>query len=101
LQLDLNGFNLVPSGAGITLKRRSDAGAGRVSPSVEGRAARFDAKDLRHHHFLRDRCGNVEDIEWYDVPRPASGSFDKRILRECEVIFRGLCAKCVPRHSSR
>ncbi|MGA2275442.1 MAG: transcriptional repressor [Bryobacteraceae bacterium] len=69
--------------------------------AVEGRAARFDAKGLRHHHFICDRCGNVEDIEWYDVPRPASGSLGKRILRECELIFRGLCAKCAPGHASR
>ena len=36
--------------------------------AVEGRAARFDAKGVRHHHFICDRCGNVEDMEWYDVP---------------------------------
>ena len=42
--------------------------------AVEGRAARFDAKGMRHHHFICDRCGNVEDMEWYDVPKPASGS---------------------------
>jgi Fe2+ or Zn2+ uptake regulation protein len=69
--------------------------------AVEGRAARFDAKGMRHHHFICDRCGNVEDIEWYDVPRPASKSLNKRILRECELIFRGLCANCAPRHASR
>jgi len=69
--------------------------------AVEGRAARFDAKGLRHHHFVCDRCGNVEDIEWYDVPKPASGLLEKRILRECEVIFRGLCEKCAPRSASR
>ena len=69
--------------------------------AVEGRAARFDAKGMRHHHFICDRCGNVEDIEWYDVPKPASGSLGKRILRESELIFRGLCAKCAPRHASR
>ena len=69
--------------------------------AVEGRAARFDAKGMRHHHFICDRCGIVEDIEWYDVPRPASGSLDKRVLRECEVIFRGLCAECAPRQASR
>ena len=68
--------------------------------AVEGRAARFDAKGVRHHHFICDRCGNVEDLEWYDVPRPASGSLGKRILRECELIFRGLCRKCAPRHAS-
>ena len=69
--------------------------------AVEGRAARFDAKGMRHHHFICDRCGNVEDMEWYDVPRPASGSLGKRILRECELIFRGLCKKCAPARASR
>ena len=69
--------------------------------AVEGRAARFDAKGMRHHHFICDRCGNVEDMEWYDVPRPASSSLGKRILRECELIVRGLCKKCAPRHASR
>jgi Fur family transcriptional regulator, peroxide stress response regulator len=67
--------------------------------AVEGRAARFDAKGMRHHHFICDRCGNVEDIEWYDVPRPASRSLGKRILRECELISRGLCTKCAQRDS--
>jgi len=69
--------------------------------AVEGRAARFDAKNMRHHHFICDRCGNVEDMEWYNVPAPASGALGKRILRGCEIIFRGLCTKCAPRHASR
>ena len=69
--------------------------------AVEGRAARFDAKGMRHHHFICDRCGKVEDMEWYDVRRPASGSLGKRILREYELIFRGLCAKCAPPRVSR
>ena len=65
--------------------------------AVEGRAARFDAKGVRHHHFICDRCGNVEDMDWYDVPEPASAMLGKRVLRECELIFRGLCTKCAPR----
>ena len=69
--------------------------------AVEGRAARFDAKHMRHHHFICDRCGNVEDLEWYAVPRPASGALGKRILRECELIFRGLCTRCAPRGAAR
>src|SRR5258707_10936877 len=69
--------------------------------AVEGRAARFDATGMRHHHFICDRCGNVEDMEWYDVPRPGSSSLGKRVLRECELIFRGLCTKCAPRRTSR
>jgi Fur family peroxide stress response transcriptional regulator len=69
--------------------------------AVEGRAARFDLQGLRHHHFICDRCGNVEDVEWYDVPKPTSRSLGKRIVRECELIFRGLCTKCAPRLDSR
>jgi Fe2+ or Zn2+ uptake regulation protein len=69
--------------------------------AVEGRAARFEAKGMRHHHFICDRCGNVEDIDWYHVPRPALGSLGKRVLRECELIFRGFCTKCARRRASR
>ncbi len=67
--------------------------------AVEGRAARFDAKGIRHHHFVCDRCGSVEDMDWYDVPEPAPATLGKRVLRECELIFRGLCTKCAPRGS--
>lgn len=69
--------------------------------AAEGRAARFDAKGTKHHHFICDRCGNVEDLDWYDIPTPASHSLGKRMLRECELIFRGLCTKCAPRRASR
>jgi Fe2+ or Zn2+ uptake regulation protein len=69
--------------------------------AVEGRAARFDAKGTKHHHFVCDRCGIVEDMDWYDVPGPATGSLGKRVLRESELIFRGLCTKCASRQISR
>ena len=69
--------------------------------AVEGRAARFDAKVARHHHFICDRCGSVEDMDWYEVPRPGSGSLGRRVLRECELIFRGLCARCAPPRAGR
>jgi Fur family transcriptional regulator, peroxide stress response regulator len=69
--------------------------------AVEGRAARFDAKGTRHHHFICDRCGNVEDLDWYEVRKPASRSLGNRVLRECELIFRGLCTQCAPRPASR
>lgn len=69
--------------------------------AVEGRAARFDARGIRHHHFICDRCGKVEDLQWYDVPKPTAGSLGKRTLRECELIFRGFCTKCAPRRLAR
>ena len=69
--------------------------------AVEGRSGRFDLEGMRHHHFICDRCGNVEDLEWYDVPKPRSQSLGKRTLRECELIIRGLCTACAPRRVSR
>jgi Fur family peroxide stress response transcriptional regulator len=69
--------------------------------AVEGRAARFDAKGIRHHHFICDHCGNVEDMEWYEVPKPAPDSLGKRILREYELIVRGLCTQCAPNNTAR
>ncbi len=69
--------------------------------AVEGRAARFDAKGTPHHHFICDRCGNVEDVQWYQVPKPSGRSLRNRVVRECELIFRGLCSNCAPRRTSR
>jgi Fur family transcriptional regulator, peroxide stress response regulator len=69
--------------------------------AVEGRAGRFDATGMRHHHFICDHCGSVEDVDWYDVPKPASRSLGKRIVRECQLIFRGLCTKCARKPASR
>ena len=69
--------------------------------AMEGRAARFDAKGMRHHHFICDRCGGVEDMEWYDVPGPRANALGRRVLRESELIFRGLCGKCAPRKRPR
>lgn len=71
-----------------------DAGLVR-EVAVEGRSARFDLKGMRHHHFICDRCGEMEDTEWFDVPQPVGSSNGERIIREYEVILRGLCGNCV------
>ncbi len=63
--------------------------------AVEGRAARFDLKGMKHHHFICDRCGEVEDMEWFDVAQPPHNLVGKRIVREYEVILRGLCPDCM------
>ncbi len=67
--------------------------------AVEGRAGRFDLEGVQHHHFICDRCGNVEDMEWYDVPKPDSRSLGKRVVRDCQLIFRGFCTNCAPRRA--
>jgi Fur family peroxide stress response transcriptional regulator len=62
---------------------------------LEGAAARFDAKVHRHHHFICDRCGRVEDIEWFDLPRRSQSiALGPRIIREYQVVFNGTCRKC-------
>jgi Fur family peroxide stress response transcriptional regulator len=62
---------------------------------MEGVAARFDGKVHRHHHFICDRCGSVEDIEWFDLPRSSqAAALGSRTIREYQVVFNGICQKC-------
>lgn len=68
--------------------------------ALEGRAARFDLAGQRHNHFICDRCGTVEDMDWYDVPKPDPGSLGHRVLRDYELILRGLCVPCAVQPAS-
>ena len=52
---------------------------------------------MRHHHFICDRCGNVEDVDWYDVPKPAARSLGKRVVRECQLFFAGSAPSALAR----
>jgi Fur family peroxide stress response transcriptional regulator len=72
------------------------AKAGLVREVVsDGKAARFDANLHRHHHFVCDRCCEVEDIDWFDIP-PAAGrtALGNRAVRNYEIVFRGICRSC-------
>ena len=70
-------------------------GAGLVREVVsKGKAARFDVNFHRHHHFVCDRCGAIEDIEWFDLPAAAGGVLGTRRVRDFDVVFRGLCGSC-------
>jgi Fur family peroxide stress response transcriptional regulator len=62
---------------------------------LEGSSARFEAKVHRHHHFICDRCGSVEDIDWFDLPRRSQpAALGSRVIREYQVVFNGTCEKC-------
>ena len=67
--------------------------------AVEGRAGRFDLEGMRHHHFVCDRCGNVEDVEWYDVPKPRLPFSRQASCSRMPAYFSRLCAKCAQRAS--
>jgi len=61
----------------------------------DGAAARFDANLHRHHHFVCDQCGAMEDIPWFDLP-PATGksALGHRKVHNYEIVFHGACARC-------
>jgi len=61
---------------------------------LDGNAARFDACLDPHHHFVCDRCGGVEDLEWFDVPALDRKRVGVRSIRSYEIVVRGVCSKC-------
>lgn len=63
--------------------------------NVGGHAVRFESNTEKHHHFVCDQCGRVEDVEWFDIPRLRSGArLGNRRMRQYEVVMRGLCSTC-------
>jgi len=77
-----------------TLRELTRARLVREFPS-ESTAARYDANLHPHHHFVCDRCGGVEDLEWFDLPRHAGHhELGGHRIRSYEVIFRGTCRRC-------
>ena len=61
---------------------------------LDASAARYDALLHPHHHFVCDRCGVVEDLEWFEVPALRQTKSARRSIRSYEVVVRGECAKC-------
>jgi Fur family peroxide stress response transcriptional regulator len=63
--------------------------------TVEGNAVRFESNIEKHHHFVCERCGKVEDIDWFDVPALARRNrLGRRTMHQYEVVIRGLCSSC-------
>ncbi|MBS1855200.1 MAG: transcriptional repressor [Acidobacteria bacterium] len=60
----------------------------------DGQAARFDANLHRHHHFVCDVCGEVEDVPWFEIPAAARAVLGERQVHNYEIVFRGACARC-------
>lgn len=71
--------------AGIAL--RADVGPGAVV---------YEIADAWHHHFVCRRCGRISDVPCVTGERPClSPSEDVGLVEEAQVIFRGVCARCV------
>ncbi len=62
--------------------------------TLDGKAARYDANIEPHHHFVCDRCGAVEDLEWFEVAELKKSRIAARSIRSYEVIVRGECKRC-------
>jgi len=73
-------------------------GAGLVREVVlEAGPVRYDANIERHHHFVCERCGRLDDIAYADVPRISRRRIGSRVIRDYEIVFRGLCERCSQR----
>jgi Fe2+ or Zn2+ uptake regulation protein len=63
--------------------------------TVEGNAVRFESNMDKHHHFVCERCGRVEDVSWFEVPALSRRTrLGRRTLHHYEVVIRGLCSDC-------
>ena len=62
--------------------------------TLDGKAARYDANLEKHHHFVCDRCGAVEDIDWFDIPAMPRSRSGHRRIRSYEIVLRGECSQC-------
>ncbi len=64
--------------------------------ALEGsRSTRYDANTGRHHHFVCEACGRVEDVEGLALPGlPRRALPGGRVVRSYDVVFHGLCAVC-------
>lgn len=59
-----------------------------------GNAARFEAATARHHHFVCDHCGTMEDIDWFELPGLPSKASGARKVTRYEVVLHGQCCAC-------
>ena len=75
------------------LRTLADSGLVRQI-AVEGNVARFDAILRRHHHFICDCCGTVEDIDWFEPPSIGITGLRKHTIRYFDATLRGQCPKC-------
>ena len=62
------------------------------------RSTRFDPNLHHHHHLVCSSCGRIDDVN-LDLGPLALSAAERHgfVLGHAEVIFRGLCPKCVIR----
>ena len=69
--------------------------AGMIREVFEGGLVRFDPNTARHHHFICNACGKVEDVESELLNTLKIGKLpNNQKVEDYEVTLRGLCAAC-------
>jgi Fur family peroxide stress response transcriptional regulator len=59
-----------------------------------GEATRFEPHIERHHHFVCDKCGRIEDIDWFELSEITHRAGVKtRSIRA--LVLQGLCEPCL------
>jgi Fur family transcriptional regulator, peroxide stress response regulator len=61
----------------------------------EAGQVRFDPNNSRHHHFICDACGRMEDIECGLIGELQICTLPNgQMMKSFEVTLRGACATC-------
>ena len=57
--------------------------------------SRFDKTTANHAHFTCVKCGKLKDV-FFDLDKfdKSVVDFDKDVVLESQLIFRGICAEC-------
>ena len=60
---------------------------------------RFDFDIIPHPHFRCDLCGRVSDMRSFSHNFESIACSDGREISRCDVIFSGICEKCIEKRS--
>ncbi|MFN3418916.1 MAG: Fur family transcriptional regulator [Pyrinomonadaceae bacterium] len=69
--------------------------AGMLQEIYEAGAVRLDPNFDRHHHFICNKCGRVEDIGFELISDLGICSLpESQTIESFEIVLRGTCKKC-------
>lgn len=58
----------------------------------DGKERRYDIVTPYHFHFICEKCGNIFDV--YDYKMPDIKEVEGNLIKDMEIIFKGICFKC-------
>jgi Fur family ferric uptake transcriptional regulator len=80
-------YNSLVALADAGLVQRADVGRGAIV---------YEHADTWHHHFICRRCGQVSDVSCIVGAKPCLTPLeDVGLIDEAQVLFRGICHRCL------